>query len=76
MIKEVEEKILEAIRELERWESRKEKVKARLERQDADISELERINEQINHYKSLLKDMKTEMSSTDVTRTIMRSGNQ
>jgi len=76
MIKEVEDKILEAIRELERWESRKEKVKSRLEREDADISELERINEQISHYKGLLKDMKSELSSTDVTRTIMRSGNQ
>ena len=76
MIKEVEDKILEAIRELERWESRKEKVKVRLEREDADISELERINEQISHYKGLLKDMKSELSSTDVTRTIMRSGNQ
>ena len=43
---------------------------------ESDISELERINEQISHYKSLLKDMKSEMSSTDVTRTIMRSGNQ
>ncbi len=76
MIKEVEDKILEAIRELERWESRKEKVKSRLEREDADISELERINEQISHYKGLLKDMKSELSSTDVTRTIIRSGNQ
>ena len=57
MIKEVEDKILEAIRELERWEARKVKVKVRLERQDADISELERIDEQISHYKSLLKDL-------------------
>ena len=75
-MKDVEEKILEALKELERWEARKEKVKARLARQDADISEIERINEQITHYRNLLSDMKSKMSSTDVTRTIVRTGNQ
>jgi len=75
-MKDVEDKILEALRELERWEARKLKVKERLEREEADPSEIERINEQIKHYQNLLKDMKAKMSSTDVTRTIVRSGNQ
>jgi len=75
-MKEVEDKILEALKELERWEARKEKVEVRLARQDADISEIERINEQITHYRNLLRDMKSKMSSTDVTRTIVRTGNQ
>ena len=75
-MKDVEEKILEALKELERWEARKEKVKVRLARQDADISEIERINEQITHYRNLLRDMKSTLSSTDVTRTIVRTGNQ
>ena len=72
----IEEKILEALKELERWENRKIKVKERLERDDADISELERIDEQISHYEGLLKDMKKKMSSTDVSRTLFRSSNQ
>jgi len=75
-MKDVEDKILEALRELERWEARKLKVKERLEREEADPSEIERINEQIKHYQNLLKDMKAKMSSTDVIRTIIRSGNQ
>jgi len=75
-MKDVEDKILEALKELERWEARKVKVKARLARQDADISEIERINEQITHYRNLLRDMKSKMSSTDITRTIVRTGNQ
>ncbi len=72
----IEEKILEALKELERWENRKIKVKERLEKDDADISELERIDEQISHYEGLLKDMKKKMSSTDVSRTLFRSSNQ
>jgi len=68
----IEEKILEALKELERWENRKIKVKERLEKDDADISELERIDEQISHYEGLLKDMKKKMSSTDVSRTLFR----
>jgi hypothetical protein len=72
----IEEKILEALKELERWENRKIKVKERLERDDADISELERINEQISHYNGLLQDMKKKISSTDVSRTLFRSSNQ
>tara|TARA_B100000029_G_scaffold455846_1_gene483411 strand:- start:368 stop:595 length:228 start_codon:yes stop_codon:yes gene_type:complete len=75
-MEEIEDKILEAIKELERWENRKVKVKERLERDDADISELERIKEQISHYEGLLHDMKKKMSSTDVSRTLVRSGNQ
>ena len=72
----IEDKILEALKELERWQNRKVKVKERLEKNDADISELDRINEQITHYEGLLQDMKKKMSSTDVSRTIIRSSNQ
>ena len=75
-MQEVEDKIMEALKELERWESRKEIVKIRLEKDSADPSEMERIEEQISHYQSLLQDMKRKMSSTDVSRTIARSGNQ
>tara|TARA_B100001079_G_scaffold260689_1_gene261065 strand:+ start:860 stop:1087 length:228 start_codon:yes stop_codon:yes gene_type:complete len=73
---DIEDKILEALKELERWQNREIKVKKRLERDDADISELDRIKEQITHYEGLLQDMKKKMSSTDVSRTILRSGNQ
>ena len=72
----IEEKILEALKELERWQNRKVKVQERLEKDDADVSELDRINEQISHYESLLQDMKKKISSTDVSRTLFRSGNQ
>ena len=73
---EVEDKIMEALRELERWESRREKVRTRLKNNDADESELDRIEEQIIHYQKLLQDMKKKLSSADVSRTIARSGNQ
>ena len=72
----IEEKILEAVKELERWQNLKIKVQERLEKDDADISELDRINEQIAHYESLLQDMKKKISSTDVSRTLFRSSNQ
>ena len=75
-MEDIEDKILGALKELERWQNRKIKVKERLERNDADISELSRINEQITHYEGLLQDMKKKISSTDVSRTIFRSGNQ
>ena len=75
-MEDIEDKILVALQELERWQNRKIKVKERLERNDADISELDRINEQITHYEGLLQDMKKKISSTDVSRTIFRSGNQ
>ena len=75
-MEDIEDKILVALQELERWQNRKIKVKERLERGDADISELDRIDEQITHYEGLLQDMKKKMSSTDVSRTIFRSGNQ
>tara|TARA_B100001250_G_C19787814_1_gene785004 strand:+ start:1911 stop:2135 length:225 start_codon:yes stop_codon:yes gene_type:complete len=74
-MKSVEEKIVEVLDELEKWENRKEKVKERYNRGDADKTEIERINEQINHYKNLLSDMKKKMNSTDITRTIARTGN-
>ena len=73
---EVEDKIMEALRELERWENRREKVRIRLENDDADESELDRIKEQIIHYQKLLQDMKKKLSSADVSRNIARSGNQ
>ncbi len=72
----IEEKILEAVKELERWQNRKIKVQERLDKDDADISELDRIDEQIAHYESLLQDMKKKISSTDVSRTLFRSSNQ
>ncbi len=72
----IEEKILEAVKELERWQNRKIKVQERLENDDADVSELDRINEQISHYESLLQDMKKKISSTDISRTLFRSSNQ
>ena len=75
-MEEIEDKILEALKELERWENRKVKVEERLEKDEADVSEMERINEQINHYQNLLQDMKRKMSSTDVARTLFRSSNQ
>ena len=74
-MREIEDKILEVIAELESWERREKKVRARLEKDEADVSELDRINEQISHYQSLLHDMKKKMSSTDVSRTLFRSGN-
>ena len=73
---EVEDKILEALKELERWENRREKVRIRLENDDADESELDTIQEQIIHYQKLLQDMKKNLSSADVSRTIARSRNQ
>ena len=74
-MKSVEDKIIEVLNELEKWENRREKVKARYDRGDADKTEIERINEQISHYKNLLSDMKKKMNSTDISRTIARSGN-
>jgi len=74
-MKSVEKKIIEVLDELEKWESRKEKVKERYAKGDADKTEIERINEQIKHYKNLLSDMKKKMNSTDISRTIARSGN-
>tara|TARA_B100000963_G_C22182606_1_gene475201 strand:+ start:343 stop:567 length:225 start_codon:yes stop_codon:yes gene_type:complete len=74
-MKSVEDKIIEVLNELEKWENRREKVEVRYDRGDADKTEIERINEQISHYKSLLSDMKKKMNSTDISRTIARSGN-
>ena len=74
-MKSVEDKIIEVLNELEKWKSRKEKVRVRYERGDADKTEMERINEQISHYKNLLSDMKKKMNSTDISRTIARSSN-
>ena len=74
-MKSVEDKIIEVLNELEKWENRRENVKERYDRGDADKTEIERINEQISHYKNLLSDMKKKMNSTDISRTIARSGN-
>ena len=73
---EIEDKVMEAIKELERWKGRRVKVKVRLDNDNADKSELERIDEQITHYQKLLQDMKKKLASSDVSRTIARSGNQ
>ena len=74
-MKSVEDKIIEVLNELEKWKSRREKVRERYERGDADKTEMERINEQISHYKNLLSDMKKKMNSTDISRTIARGSN-
>ena len=74
-MKSVEDKIIEVLNELDKWENRIEKVKERYDRGDADKTEIERINEQISHYKNLLSDMKKKMNSTDISRTIARSSN-
>ena len=74
-MKSVENKIIEVLNELEKWKNRREKEEERYGRGDADKTEIERINEQISHYKSLLSDMKKKMNSTDISRTIARSGN-
>jgi len=74
-MKSFEKKIIEVLDELEKWENRKEKVKERYARGDADKSEIERINEQVSHYKNLLSDMKKKMNNTDISRTIARTGN-
>ena len=74
-MKSIEKKIIEVLDELEKWENRKKKVKERYDRGNADKSEIERINEQIAHYKNLLSDMKKKMNTSDVSRTIARTGN-
>ena len=73
---DIEDKILEALKELERWENRREKVKLRIKNNEGDASELERIEEQINYYQKLLSEMKKKIRSTDISRTIARAGNQ
>jgi len=74
-MKPLEKKIVEVLDELEKWENRKGKVMERYARGDADKSEIERINEQVSHYKNLLSDMKKKMNTTDISRTIARTGN-
>tara|TARA_B100001094_G_scaffold331807_1_gene401406 strand:+ start:1948 stop:2172 length:225 start_codon:yes stop_codon:yes gene_type:complete len=74
-MKSIEDKIIEVLDELEKWEGRKDKVNERFERGDADKTEIERINEQISHYKSLLGDMKKKMNANDIARTIARGSN-
>ena len=74
-MKEIEEKVIEVLDELEKWERRKKKVEMRYNNGDADISELERIKEQINHYNNLLSDMKKKINSTDVSRIISKASN-
>ena len=71
-----EARILQAVAELEKWESRRERVRQRVEQGEGDASELERIEEQVTHYERLLADMKREsLGSSDVSRTIARTGN-
>ena len=71
-----EARILQAVAELEKWESRRERVRQRVEQGEGDASELERIEEQVAHYEGLLADMKREsLGGSDVSRTIARTGN-
>ncbi|MDI6917678.1 MAG: hypothetical protein QMC80_07785 [Thermoplasmatales archaeon] len=58
--------ILLAIKELENWRNRKEKIKDELKKLSDDEKtekkkELEKINEQIAYYESLIRDMKKEV---------------
>ena len=60
------EEILLAIKELENWRDRKEKILNELATLSDDEKtekkkELEKINEQIAYYESLIKDMKKEV---------------
>lgn len=62
-----EEAILRAINELDSWEERKQKLQEHMKtmsRQERKFcnQELGRINEQIYHYRKLLKEMKSEVS--------------
>ena len=71
-----EARILQAVAELEKWESRRERVRQRIEKGEGDASELARIEEQVAHYEGLLADMKREsLGGSDVSRTIARTGN-
>jgi len=62
-----EEAILRAIKELESWETRKHslqvdmKAMSREERKLCAL-ELERVKEQIYHYRKLIKEMKSEVA--------------
>ena len=60
------EEILLAIKELENWRDRKEKILNELmtlsdDEKTEKKKELEKINEQIAYYESLIKDMKKEV---------------
>ena len=71
-----EVRILQAVAELEKWESRRERVRQRIEEGEGDASEMERVEEQITHYERLLADMKREsLGGSDISRTIARTGN-
>ena len=71
-----EARILQAAAELEKWKSRCERVRERVEQGEGDASELERAEEQVTHYERLLADMKREsLGGSDVSRTIARTGN-
>ena len=71
-----EARILQAVAELEKWESRRERVRQRIEQGEGDASEMERVEAQITHYERLLADMKREsLGGSDISRTIARTGN-
>lgn len=62
-----EEAILLAIKELENWEKREKYLKKEMklmskEERKLRTPELEKIREQIYHYKKLIKEMKTEIA--------------
>ena len=67
---------LQAVAELEKWESRRERVRQRIEQGEGDASEMERVEEQITPYERLLADMKREsLGGSYISRTIARTGN-
>ena len=62
-----EKAILLAIQELESWKRREKNLKGKMKsmtREERRLSsrELERIKEQVYHYKKLIKEMKSEIS--------------
>jgi len=65
------EEILLAIKELENWRNRKEKISNELmtlsgDEKNEKKKELEKINEQIAYYESLIKDMKKEVKTPKI----------
>ena len=57
-MKSVEDKIIEVLNELEKWKSRREKVRERYERGNADKTEMERRTNEIVRYRLLSAGLK------------------
>ena len=69
---DAEARIVAAITELERWEARREKARERRRRGEGTRDELRRIDEQIAHYRALLRDMKQDLHPGRLARTLAR----